>query len=526
MSRACIPGAVALLVLGSIGGCFSLSAQGDAPQADQYLKLLGDENPLVRKQALIVLERLGPKGRPALPVLVKFLDAPDPRVRRWAATNLGRMGAESRPALDTLIASLNDADPEARRAKAAALDAIEEQLRLATLLAQVRDTRQEKQTRCTACGEMARRFPQDPVVRRTLEAALTDPAVKAPAAEALEAIDRGPLTAPAAVERFSLNAHKGEVRALAFSPYGKRLASAGEEGGVKVWDAVTGDLLVTMKGHTHIINDVTFSPDGRCLASCSYDKTVRVRDAATATELVTIKGDFGAVWSVAFSPDGKRVALGAANAEMGKGNVLKVCDAGTGKELLEMESVISHVQRVTFSPDGVRLASALGWPAETARAGLKVWDASNGKLVYERKDLDGHYSVAYSPDGGRLAVGGHRVRVLNASDGKDLFSPTDRSAAFYSVAFSPDGRLLAITVNESSGLRGGRTAISVREAETGKELLALKGHGDFVFRLAFSRDGSLLASGSNDGVVKIWDLSAVTARLAGKQERAGNTAEK
>jgi len=526
MSRVSTILAITLVMSGGLGGSSSHCADGDQPEADRYLKLLDDENPLVRKRALIVLERLGPKGRPALSVLVKFLDAADPRLRRWAATNLGQMGTEAKPALDALISSLNDADPEARAAKAEALDAINDRLQVAALLAQMRDAKQEKAKRTAACKDVAKRFPQDPVVRTALEAALTDPTVRAAAAEALEAIDRAPLTAPAPVELFSLKAHKGGVKGLAFSPYGKRLASVGEEGGVKVWDAATGKLLVTMRGHTHIINDVAFSPNGRRVASGSYDKTVRVRDAATGKGLVTIKGGFGAVFSVAFSPDGKRLAVGAWNSDRQKGDVVKVCDASTGKKLLELDSVIHHVQKVTFSPDGTRLAAALGWPGETRAEGLKVWNASSGKRVYARKDLDGLYSAVFSPDGRRLMVGGSKVNVLNAADGKAVFSPTSPRSSVYSVAVSPDGRLMAFTINELFDFPKSRVVISVREAETGKELLAQKGHGFFVWRLAFSRDGSLLASGSNDGVVKIWDLSAFTAGLTRKKEKGRGNPDK
>jgi WD40 repeat protein len=194
-----------------------------------------------------------------------------------------------------------------------------------------------------------------------------------------------------------------------------------------------------------------------------------------------------------------------------------VCDAASGKELLELESVISHVQKVTFSPDGTRLAAALGWPEQNSHAGLKNWDVSTGKLIYDRKDLNGQYSVAYSPDGKRLAISGSEARILNAGDGSDFSGPSPNRASYYSVAISPDGRLMALTINELMDFPKSRVVISVLEAETGKELVALKGHGYFVYRLALSRDGSLLAAGSNDGVVKIWDLSTLTARLAAKR---------
>ena len=66
---------------------------------------------------------------------------------------------------------------------------------------------------------------------------------------------------------------------MAFSPDGKRLASASWDQTVKVWDAVTGQKMLTLKGHTNRVYSVAFSPDGHRLASASGDETVKVWDA-------------------------------------------------------------------------------------------------------------------------------------------------------------------------------------------------------------------------------------------------------
>ena len=62
---------------------------------------------------------------------------------------------------------------------------------------------------------------------------------------------------------------------VAFSPDGKRLAS-GHQGEFKLWDALTGEEILTLRGHTQAIPSVVFSPDGHRLASGSHDGTIKV----------------------------------------------------------------------------------------------------------------------------------------------------------------------------------------------------------------------------------------------------------
>src|SRR5262249_5414105 len=92
---------------------------------------------------------------------------------------------------------------------------------------------------------------------------------------------------------------------VAFSPDGKRIASGRD--GVKVWDAQTGQELLTLKGHTEGVSSVAFSPDGSRIASGSHDQTVKVWDARKSQHLLTLKGHANVVTSVAFSPDGNQV---------------------------------------------------------------------------------------------------------------------------------------------------------------------------------------------------------------------------
>jgi len=283
---------------------------------------------------------------------------------------------------------------------------------------------------------------------------------------------------------------------VVFSPDSQRLA-AGDENLVKIWNTVTGQETLSLKGHTNAVSCMAFSLDGKRLAAGSYDRTVKVWVTATGKDISTLRGHTDFVSLAVFSPDGKRLA------SAGNDKTVKVWDSITGKETRTIKTWAGHL---AFSSDGQRLTTV------HQDGTMKVWDASTGAETFSFKT--GSPCVGLHADGRRLITAGlDGTMKLWDFTGKGTVSLKRHSGEVQSIAFSPDGARLAV----AAGGDGAPGEVKVCNAATGQENFTCKGHTGGATSVAFSQDGKHLISGSGDGTVKVWDAATgrETLKLSG-----------
>ncbi len=281
-------------------------------------------------------------------------------------------------------------------------------------------------------------------------------------------------------------AHTAAVSVVAFSADGETLASGGEDNRIKLWRVSNGHQMQELEGHSQAVSSLAFSPDGSVLASGSFDRSIKLWRVAERDKSETLgMHPTAQVKGLSFSPDGRLLAS--------TGNDGIRIWKMDSRELLRFIPTKQGVLSAVFSPNGMLLASAGG-------TGVNLWDLHTFKL---RRSLGGgskgiSMSLAFSPDGGRLAGGGSDriIRVWDVATGRLDQELDSRQDAVRSLAFENADEVVLCA--DRKAVR----AWHVASKETAWEI----SYSDSPVSVSLSADGRFAARGLPSGRLKLASL--------------------
>jgi WD40 repeat protein len=280
---------------------------------------------------------------------------------------------------------------------------------------------------------------------------------------------------------------------VAFAPDGRLvLAAFGVMGGMLanpvpgqavLWDVATGQYRAALLGHPDGVSSVAFSPDGKLIATAGYWGEIKLWQTEAAKVIATIRAS-AVITAIAFSPDGQFLVAGrdAFGIQPPGKNVAELYDVATRRLIRRFEGHGWGICDVAFSPSGRLLATS------SSDGTVRLWDVATGS---PRTLVDPNLNDTVNEYWRRVA--GRNIEGMHPE--------------MASVAFSPDGKRLAIAggLMFARGREDGIGAVTLWEVPLRRLKNTLPGYDCFVQQVQFSVDGKFLATAGRDGSVRLWD---------------------
>ncbi|HMQ61993.1 MAG TPA: PQQ-binding-like beta-propeller repeat protein, partial [Flavilitoribacter sp.] len=326
--------------------------------------------------------------------------------------------------------------------------------------------------------------------------------------------------------------HTKTIKAVAYTPDGKRFASAGEDQTIQVWDAETHQKLFSLIGHTAAVAGLCWSKDGDTLISAALDGALKTWDLSKPFSTTYEVCDYGP-WQAPVTSDRQTFAAACSDekltlynirtgrpqkdlgpfksisADMSRDNrhlvtagfdgIVRLWNLGNG---LQEKTFEGHTTRV----DGVAYLNSTGQVISVGDTTLRVWNpdsASPATII----PLDKRpFRVVLTPDehNAIIGFGDGNIRIYSTDNWKET-ARFKCEADLNEMAVSPDGKLLAVFSGKN---------IEVWKIATRELHYLLRGHDQTGYGVGFSPDSRYVISGSYDQTFRLWNLSTGQCTLA------------
>ncbi len=288
-----------------------------------------------------------------------------------------------------------------------------------------------------------------------------------------------------------------------FSPDGRLILTTSTDGAIRIWHTGSAALVRSLDAVPHgKLFDAALSPDGSKIATTSYDGA-DVWDVSDPGRAVAggESGEFfpSALYPGVYTGDGTRFVTGLASEER---NEVRIHDGRTGAPLASWPEM-GEPYAIATNTDGSRIL--VSSPGD--RQAPRLWD-DRGALIAR---LEGHdntvYTVAAGRDGSLFATGGYdqKIRFWRSATGERTGPVLELDRRPTSLAFSPDGSRIAVADEK------GR--VTVWHRDSGKQVLVVEAHPTWIQDIEYSRDGALLVTGGRqDHTAITWDAATGAKR--------------